>query len=469
MKDIDFDELDKAVNSLMSSSDAPTNEPKVQTPVVITGASKRRTAAVSRSPMIKGSVGGVANTPSKTTVVPSKPAPAVKRTGRFMDVVDSSSELNPLKRPVVAPTREAVRKPTQPSAPAVAPKSDPAQSAPSPVGSSISETIAVSVKPKPTPTPVITPIVEPSPVIEKIETPAEPTSSESNTVLVRRVEKSSDMPDPLDVLSNPVTPTEDAGSDVRPVAAFGAPDVETIASAEIITVEAPDASIEKELEAPLDLQNKLNEAITQLDMPTDTVTTAPQAEELLKEVDVAAPVVVNESPFVVDAKIEKRPLNANAPTMDTSQPLSSLDELMKQNQPETPALIETESPFEKSDEPPIDPEVPELSSELVAIEATGKVAEDAELIDTVPTSVQAATAAADPVPAGPASIVQQYQAGESSGDASHTPIYDTTNYTDPIVHPKKKASGWMWVLGVLVLLAIGSGGAVALYFMGIIP
>ncbi len=72
-------------------------------------------------------------------------------------------------------------------------------------------------------------------------------------------------------------------------------------------------------------------------------------------------------------------------------------------------------------------------------------------------------------PTGPTSIAQQYKAGDSSGNKDHTAIYDTSHYPEPLAHPAKKKAGFLWILWIILFLAIGGGGAVALYMLNIIP
>lgn len=64
------------------------------------------------------------------------------------------------------------------------------------------------------------------------------------------------------------------------------------------------------------------------------------------------------------------------------------------------------------------------------------------------------------------SIPQQYKEQPSTGDQSSGAIYDTENYHEPLSHPAKKKSGWMWVIWILLILIIGAGGGAAIYFMG---
>jgi len=86
MKDIDFDELDKAVSSLMGK----TPEEPATAPAVATQPESPQPAAEVSTPEVPAP----APAPAKPT------APAAKR-GRFMDVMGSV----PARKPLAAPSR----------------------------------------------------------------------------------------------------------------------------------------------------------------------------------------------------------------------------------------------------------------------------------------------------------------------------------------------------------------------------
>jgi hypothetical protein len=200
--------------------------------------------------------------------------------------------------------------------------------------------------------------------------------------------------------------------------------------------------------------------------PIDLLTSQNASEDTVAaETLPASPIAPLESPFLADAKVEKRPLNAGTteqavdlpdfPQEDVSEPIATLDGIPT-NEPEAK---------KGDDEPPVDPQVPELASDLVAIESGEKV----EVTQAVE-STQAATDVPAPTePLGPSSIAQQYKPQPSTGDQSHAAIYDASQYPQPVGHPAKHRSSWWWVLWVILLLGVGAGGAVALYNLGIIP
>jgi hypothetical protein len=358
MKDIDFDELDKAVNSLMATapelSASSTDDVKPET--VLDVSSQPEPVASTPSEPAEPVVVTTAETVSVTTVpaapeassAPAAPvAPAVKRTGRFMDMVHTSSEMKP--RPVAStpPSREGL-----------------------------------SITPRPNST-----------------------------------------------TATPSVPAEDA------VASSPAPSSET---------ETPDI-----MPDPIDVSNAADTSMADLASST--------------EPDITASPVTAESPFIADAKVEKRPLNPGTSVSESfdSQFASELnpDETSDQAPTDTDA---------GADEPPVTPQVPELSSDLVAIESNDKL-EEPVATQSTDTKQAASAVSTTTTPLGATSIAKQYKSQPSTGDQSHAAIYDASEYPEPVAHPAKKKSGWLWVLWVVLLLGVGAGAAALLYFLGIIP
>ncbi len=350
MKDIDFDELDKAVNSLMASG-GPATTP-TETPETVISIPSTTSATVPSSPVAPQAsvvqeavvVNPVATTPVAAVATPPV-APAVRR-GRFMDMVPNSSASPTRSLSTSAPSRQGL---------SITPRTD---------------TPAPTAQPDETPE-------QAQPIITPSETPETAVSFDT-------------MPDPIDT------------------------------------------------------------------MPAEVTTTIPTADELQTESQIVSAL---DSPFLTDAKVEKRPLNSGLGL--------ELEEAAKQETDADDAAT-TDSTTQidsEADEPPITPQVPELNGELVAIES-GDAIEVTQAVDTADAASQVDAPSA---PLGATSIAQQYKAKESSGDQSHAAIYDAAQYPEPLNHPAKSKSGWLWVLWVIVLLGIGAGGAVLLYVLGIIP
>ena len=180
MSEIDFDELDRAVNDLMSNVDTSKRHEGLDDPedkVVTLDNSSTESGKVASSP--------AAETTTVTPMSPpeAKPAPAqssplaVKRRGQFMDMVHPSSDMTSASRPVkrdgvsIMPPSETVS--TLPSTESVNKPSSainaPANSKPTPTLSSIRTPSSTTVVP--------TPMTTPAPAVSSAEKSSRPTTS----------------------------------------------------------------------------------------------------------------------------------------------------------------------------------------------------------------------------------------------------------------------------------------------------
>lgn len=368
MKDIDFDELDKAVNSLMSpvTSDAAesiASSDKHETPPVVIESSATKSSSI--API----------EPSSSVTEPTtKPAELIKKTGRFMDVVHPSSDMRTASTPklperkkvsISPPSRPAASKPTEPIAdkPVDAPKENPAKTTPA---------------------------------------------------------RNFSFPDPLDLVSKMQGKRSDDEPKQAPV-------------------------VDKE---PSSLKPEIDD--------TTPVSAVEPAEPL-------------QSLFLPDVKVEKRPLGV--PTADdmsaekTDTPASNTLELEDTN--DAPEKVDTlVAP---------DPLLAELGEDVLAIESdtssSVEVKEDKAVESEAAKDTDTATAAASessaPMAAAMSSIPRQYSVKPSNNDDKHhEALYDTAaQAASPLQHPAKKKSGWLVVLWVVLLIAVGVGGALALYFL----
>jgi len=173
------------------------------------------------------------------------------------------------------------------------------------------------------------------------------------------------------------------------------------------------------------------------------------------------------SPFLTDAKIEKRPLGSAAPTGAFTAPTVE-EELdfddfepkvttlpVADDEQEPPLLLEAaEDFFLESGEEEVSPQEPETSSMDV---------DTPEQEHEVPTYQHEPVPVVDEdTPVGPTSIKQQYEerpveSGESGA------IYDTENYHQPVAYPEKKRAGAWTILWISLLVIFGAGVGVAFY------
>jgi len=413
MKDLDFDELDRAVNSLMTNV-PKTPEPKkddddtVQT-LTITPTIKQDSSpsfntldstlstinksddpmiALSSAPVqqpIEGAPAATTTTSSTTTSdhLVSSSSPVAARRGRFMDVVRPGVTIT---KSDTSPSRSRLGMTITPSSPSM----KDVVPAPKPVTSVPARVTAAS---------------------------AAPLSSTPDT---------NDWPDPLDIDMVKKTDIVDASETVKETKDA------VREEALLVPVEAPKVALEETPPAPLT------------------------------------------SPFLADAKVEKRPLG-----------IASTDEVLKEEKPDKKEEADVQM------DPVVDmprPALPEeLSTDMAALESgadtagvaagtgieTAETAADASIhtpsatVEPIVTHSTLTTPEPDtkPVAASPTSIPQQYHEEPNTGDKGNGSIYDTDTYHKPLSHPAKKGSGWMWVLWIVVILLLGAGGGAALYFL----
>lgn len=383
MKDIDFDELDKAVGSVLNSGAA--------TPSATATADPKPAPAADAAPPASPA-------PDRTPVTPSasiSPAvsPARKR-GQFLDMVHPSADMT--KTPKM-PT--AVRKSVQPLSSSL-------------VGESIPT-------PTPTPTPSLHPPTNTLQQVQPEPTEAAKTMS-SDDVAENTTETTHETwPDPLDFAQE---------------------------SAEAASVSQQIAS-----EPPVDV-------VSEQQSDTEQVESA-------------------QTPFVPDAKVDKRPLGAFAT-------------------PEETAPTEIEAPTAST--VPSE-EAPEFNSDVNSVESAGLSHDESEevaalgdagavaapesdevmpVVDTPPAGSEetpAAPVAEQPVSVPPAagqsaSIPQQYKTAETPQTEESThPLFDSEEYHQPLLPDGKKKSKKVVLIVILliVLLLIGGGLGYIAYTMGI--
>ena len=189
-----------------------------------------------------------------------------------------------------------------------------------------------------------------------------------------------------------------------------------------------------------------------------------------------------ESPFLSDAKVEKRPLGGVGP--EPSSQAQSEPEPEESKKPEESEETEPQTLLEAPEEEllleanypdPIDfaAQSSALDSENEDTGAPFKVEDEAteqtiEQLDELETSVESEDKATAPVaeasnqPTGPTSITQQYTEQEVKSQESGA-IFDTENYHQPLTAAPKKHSGVWTVIWILLLVILGAGAGVAFY------
>lgn len=348
MKDIDFDELDRAVSSVLTSKDAPVES--AAEPVAVKTAAPAPAVDVPAPPAAPSP----AIVQSRQTITPS---PATRRSGRFMDVVHPSSDMKTASSPATKPR-------IQPISPTVTPDPSPH---PAPVAD------------------VIPDVTSPEPETPKLT----------------------------------VAPTEEH------------PTLDTLTT-------TPESSTQQAWPDPLSFEENESKDTETVDAPTDVITNP-------------EPVVSNEpsqTPFLADAKVDKRPLGGYEPSaVETS---SLQDEVESQGDIGAPVAIvprELEEDVVTLDANELD----QMPAPAPKVEETEPIKEEkAESTTPVATS-----------------IPQQYKATESAPDSETHAIFDTDSYHQPLTPPKAGSKRvWIWVLLVGGLLIVGAGLGALWYMAG---
>ena len=161
------------------------------------------------------------------------------------------------------------------------------------------------------------------------------------------------------------------------------------------------------------------------------------------------PSEIPESPFLPEAKVEKRPLGAFSDEVGPVAPVS------EQNS-EQPAISNSETIDKPKSDEAIDlsKTLPaELDGSVMNVESSGSTHSNAAEIAINPLSQLSKT-----------SINQQYTEKPSPAIKESTSIYDTSSYNKAVVRKPKKKSGWLMVLWIVLLLIAGVGAGVGFYF-----
>jgi hypothetical protein len=175
-----------------------------------------------------------------------------------------------------------------------------------------------------------------------------------------------------------------------------------------------------------------------------------------------------ESPFLPDAKVEKRPLGGGEATSNEATSIvDSFDFQGLLDEPEE-ELLEAPEPQERIEATalpdPIDfAEANAAPEEAMKVEEI-PVVEKPEIVTPEP-QPQLVAEAPQPIveePIGPTSITPQYKEQVSSNQESGA-MYDTESYHQAVTAPVKKKSGWFTVILILLLVVLGAGGGFAMY------
>ncbi|GEM_PF-2351472 len=423
MTDLDFDELDKAVSSLIRKKTRRRSVADTDAASESAPPSQAASVVVSASP----------STAEPAAASAAAITPIVQSRGRFMDMVHPAADMSKPNAPVMParPSRQGVT--LMPSAEVEAAHSQASSEAED--DTTTDAPVADQAQPAEQPA-----VEEPSklPADETWEADDSYTYHEDTAPL-----HGGEPSEPL-IASRDAIETEQASDAVRgidtaqPASEPQAPTFVDHAPEVAMPTEDTDAAFESGATST----KTDDEILASIDMPidadADTPTDTPSDAEPTKPAEPTEPAESVESrpmtsPFVPDVKVEKRPLNTPATT------------------PEPSTAVVTESPVAD----PADDE-PQTLAEL-----------DQEVGDDLATMDMGLGAQSrDESPATVSMISQQYRTTEKPTDHTASPIYDTDTYHKPVTPAPRGHHAWVvavWVTLLLILSAVA--GAATYYFL----
>lgn len=167
----------------------------------------------------------------------------------------------------------------------------------------------------------------------------------------------------------------------------------------------------------------------------------------------------SDSPFIADAKVEKRPLGAFS-DIDKKESETTKNPTDEKKDTLVEEPLKDEAPYEPNSESRNVYLPPELQKDILDVESDPTTD---KLGSSNPNKSK------DPVPLGnpylhsaQTEISQQYKEKNSQEKTSGS-IYDTKEYHSPLSHPAKKKNGWNVIIWILLIVAVAIGIAYFVY------
>ena len=209
-------------------------------------------------------------------------------------------------------------------------------------------------------------------------------------------------------------------------------------------------------------------------VPTPVPTEQPEEEPVDQFIETGAtdePVVAEaaplSSPFLEGVEIDKRPLGST-PTTAVEAPeevnTMAMPDPIDFSQESTAVTEASESdPWASESEPDVAPVVeeplqPELHPEILAVETM------AVEVEVLPAQSEPAMEPTVSAPLAPGDIAPQYSAAPTDTPEPSAVFDAASEVPQPLNHPAKKKSGWSVVLWILLMVIVGAGGGVAVWY-----
>lgn len=447
MKDLDFDELDRAVNSLIANNANASNTSVVKETTTI-GDSLPKTPINSHfaipSETSVDTVSQVTDIPEPDNIVTPKPSqpvsPLVSRrsSGRFMDVVHPSSDM---RTTLIMPNRVS-RQGNSVNPLSQSPISDMTTNPHAP-----QETIAKVPDEIPQ-------VVIPEPISNEwpdpidFKSPAEDVISDE-PVLIDDTDDDEDddinrINDDIDKTLNQIPDVQESpflsGAKVtkRPLNAFMTGSLASATEPTPVVAEMASENIpDHNSNDSIDLGFSVNQSQVNVDMPLPAEL---QGDLLSIESGNATP---------VEPVAQLKPAILPTPNL-TPAPI--------QAPASVPASVQSPIPARVPISVPVSRQSPMASVSPSPIQSSIQTPQTpAEAVNNVPARVS-------PVADSPTSISQQYDEKPNTGDLNSGAIYDTDAYHKAMVQPSKKKGSLLWIVWILLLLVVGAGVGAAMYF-----
>lgn len=261
--------------------------------------------------------------------------------------------------------------------------------------------------------------------------------------------------------ANPAVPlgTEDGHSTLKTVDLM--PPAPTPVSQDSLI--APKQAVERR--APV--ADKSAESIQPSDRSADSDTaTALSLQDMLQD-----------TPFVSDAQVQKRPLGGvakpsvsaisskNVPDVPQEDPADDMQEKIRQIE-----SMDFSSEPELQDSPATKPQSTSEQTQGTSVAPTARTAATADSTPLSSEVTEKAALAVATAPSGPTSITRQYKAEPRVASVDDTsPIFDPESYHQPLEHEPARKSGLGLVIGIALLIVLGVSAAVFLWWAGMLP